>query len=240
MPPCSPSSSPWPGGDTSSSTGNRRRRVLPGTAFIALIPSRHRYYLPQESPGWTFGWVSIYHPYLIARMAKQVAATGPVVELAPDGQLRPSPCVSYGVRSRRISRTASRPSWPMFEFLVAYEQARATNARHAPTKAGVCWKRSVRASLQDLTQGPQRRRAGGRARHEPHPLQSLLPVAHRCHARALRRGGAHTSRHAMLLDTRTPLKQVALDCGFANANYFSKVFRRFQHMSPAAYRRALG
>ena len=36
----------------------------------------------------------------------------------------------------------------------------------------------------------------------------------------------------MLLDTRTPLKQVALDCGFANANYFSKVFRRFQHIEP--------
>jgi AraC-like DNA-binding protein len=43
----------------------------------------------------------------------------------------------------------------------------------------------------------------------------------------------------MLLDTRAPLKQIAEDCGFANANYFCKVFRRFQHMSPACYRRAL-
>jgi AraC-like DNA-binding protein len=44
----------------------------------------------------------------------------------------------------------------------------------------------------------------------------------------------------MLLDTRAPLKQIADRCGFADANYFCKVFRRFQHMSPAAYRRAVG
>src|ERR1035437_5229893 len=31
-----------------------------GTAFIALMPSRHRYYLPEDSPGWTFGWISLY------------------------------------------------------------------------------------------------------------------------------------------------------------------------------------
>jgi two-component system response regulator YesN len=44
----------------------------------------------------------------------------------------------------------------------------------------------------------------------------------------------------MLLDTREPLKQIADRCGFSDANYFCKVFRRFQHMSPAAYRRAVG
>ncbi len=44
----------------------------------------------------------------------------------------------------------------------------------------------------------------------------------------------------MLLDPGIPLKQIALDCGFANANYFCKVFRRFQHMSPASYRRRIG
>jgi AraC-like DNA-binding protein len=47
----------------------------------------------------------------------------------------------------------------------------------------------------------------------------------------------HATR--MLLDTGAPLKQIALECGFADANYFCKVFRRYQHMSPASYRRAL-
>jgi AraC-like DNA-binding protein len=42
-----------------------------------------------------------------------------------------------------------------------------------------------------------------------------------------------------LLDTRATVKQIADACGFANANHFCKVFRRFQHLSPAAYRQAI-
>jgi AraC-like DNA-binding protein len=44
----------------------------------------------------------------------------------------------------------------------------------------------------------------------------------------------------LLLQSNTPLKQIADACCFANVNHFSKVFRRFQHTSPGAYRRALG
>jgi len=42
----------------------------------------------------------------------------------------------------------------------------------------------------------------------------------------------------LLRETRSPLKVIAGACGFANANHFSKVFRRYQHTSPPAYRRA--
>ena len=38
----------------------------------------------------------------------------------------------------------------------------------------------------------------------------------------------------------TPIKQIATEWGFADATHFGKVFRRFQHVSPAAYRRSFG
>ena len=41
----------------------------------------------------------------------------------------------------------------------------------------------------------------------------------------------------MLLAGHAPLKQVADACGFVNPNHFNRVFRRFQHISPEAYRR---
>jgi AraC-like DNA-binding protein len=44
----------------------------------------------------------------------------------------------------------------------------------------------------------------------------------------------------MLRETRAPLKQIADACGFANANHFGKVFRRFQHLSPASFRKTMG
>jgi len=43
----------------------------------------------------------------------------------------------------------------------------------------------------------------------------------------------------MLIETRLPLKAIAAACGFANANHFSKAFRRLQHLSPASYRRTM-
>ena len=43
----------------------------------------------------------------------------------------------------------------------------------------------------------------------------------------------------MLRETREPLKTIASDYGFANPNHFSKVFRRFQHVSPLSYRRTV-
>jgi transcriptional regulator GlxA family with amidase domain len=43
-----------------------------------------------------------------------------------------------------------------------------------------------------------------------------------------------------LLASSVPLKQIASDWGFANVNHFGKVFRRYQHASPAAYRRSFG
>jgi len=42
----------------------------------------------------------------------------------------------------------------------------------------------------------------------------------------------------LLVETQSPLKHVSDACGFANSNHFCKVFRRFQHLSPAAYRQA--
>jgi AraC-like DNA-binding protein len=44
----------------------------------------------------------------------------------------------------------------------------------------------------------------------------------------------------LLLDRRKPLKQIGVSCGFPNASHFCRIFRSFQHMTPAAYRQAFG
>jgi AraC-like DNA-binding protein len=38
-------------------------------------------------------------------------------------------------------------------------------------------------------------------------------------------------------ETGLSINQVALECGFADQSYFSKVFRRYYGASPLAYRR---
>jgi AraC-like DNA-binding protein len=219
--------------------GQPPRRVPPGTAFIAIMPSRHRYYLPEDSPGWTFGWISIYHPYLLARVTRQVAATGPLVELMPDG-----PLAAIAVRLMRGAikkdfRDRFEVERALFEFLVAYEQC-AEQGRNSSGEGQqlVAEVRSrVIASLPKILDGNALAAEYGMSRtHFSHFFRARTGLTPARFAAEVR---IHQAA-SMLLGTRAPLKQIADTCGFANANYFCKAFRRFQHMSPAAYRRAHG
>ncbi len=219
--------------------GQRPRRVTPGTAFIALMPSGHRYYLPEDSPGWTFGWVSIHHPYLLERMTKQVAAMGPFIEVAAGG-----PLAAIAVRLMRGAikkdfRDRFEVELALFQFLVACEQS----AHKAKTSSGEGGRlleevrsRVVAALPNALDVNALAAEYGMSRTHFSHFFRArtgLTPARFTAEVRV------HQAAR-MLLETRAPLKQIAKDCGFADTNYFCKVFRRFQHMSPASYRRALG
>jgi AraC-like DNA-binding protein len=219
--------------------GQPPRRVPPGTAFIAIMPSRHRYYLPADSPGWTFGWISIYHPYLLARMTKQVAATGPLVEVAPDG-----PLAAIAVRLMRGAikkdfRDRFEVELALFELLVACEQCveRARDSSGEGQRLLEAVRARVVASLPKALDVNALAAEYGMSRtHFSHFFRARTGLTPARFATEVR---VHQATR-LLLDTRAPLKQIALECGFGDANYFCKVFRRFQHMSPASYRRTVG
>ncbi len=219
--------------------GQPARRVLPGSAFIALIPSRHRYFLPPASSAWTFGWVSIYHPYLLGRMARLVAAAGPLLQVTPNG-----PLASIALRLMRGAikkdfRDRFEVELALFEFLVACEQcaheardgstdgARLLEAVQARIVAALPRALDVHALAADY--GMSRTHFS----HFFHARTGLTPARFAAEVRV-----RHATR--LLVETRAPIKSIAAECGFADANYFCKAFRRFQHMSPASYRRALG
>ena len=219
--------------------GQRPRRVAPGTAFIALMPSRHRYYLPEDSPGWTFGWISIYHPYLLARMTALLAATGPLVDVAPDGPLAAIAMRLMRGAIKKDFRDRFEVELALFEFLVACEQcAQRTrdNSREGQRLLETVRSRVVASLPSSVDVNALAAEHGMSRTHFSHFFRALTGLTPARFAVEVR---IHRATH-MLLDTRAPLKQIAEDCGFANANYFCKVFRRFQHMSPASYRRRLG
>jgi AraC-like DNA-binding protein len=218
--------------------GQRPRRVPPGTAFIAIMPSRHRYYLPKESPGWTFGWVSIYHPYLLERMTKLVKASGPLIEVNPDGPLAGIALRLVRGAIKKDFRDRFEVEAALFEFMVACEQR--AHKTHTSSGEGGQMIEEVRARVMAalpaaLDVSAMAAEYGLSRTHFSHIFRArtgLTPARFAAEVRI-----HHAAR--LLLNTRTPLKQIAEDCGFANANYFCKAFRRFQHMSPASYRRTL-
>jgi AraC-like DNA-binding protein len=217
--------------------GRPPQRVAPGTGFFAVIPSRHRYYLPATSPGWSFAWLGIYHPYLLARIAKQVAATGPLVQASPN-----SPLVRHLVRLirgafRKDFRDRLEVEQHLFEFTLAFERL----VQAAPSPEG----ERILAELRSRVLADPRR-----------PLSIELLAAERgmtgtAFSHFFRARTGLTPAHfigevrvqeaaRLLVTTRLGLDRIASECGFANGNHFSKVFRRFRQQSPGSYRRSVG
>jgi AraC-like DNA-binding protein len=213
--------------------------VLPGMAFVAIVPSRHRYYLPADSPGWTFGWFGVYHSYLLRRVANQVAATGPLVEVAPDGALAVSALRLVRGAIEKDFRDRFEVEMAMVDFVLNYERCaqqprdmsgegqRLLDEVRQRVLAGLPKGVDVSALASDF---------GMSRTHFSHFFRSRTGFTPAHYATEVR---VHEAAR-MLLDTRVPLKRIADACGFANANHFCKVFRRFQHLSPASFRRAVG
>ena len=218
--------------------GGTPERIVPGMAFLSILPSRHRYYLPDDSPGWTFGWIGVYHPYLLQRVKKQVAATGPTLRVEPKSALTAIAMRLVRGAFNKDFRDRFEVEQALFEFVLAYER--------------LVWKLSDPHGERDRLLEMVRQRVVKDAKHAPSveelAAEDGMSRSHFSHIFRERTGltPAHfitetRVRQAalMLVQSRTPLKHIADACGFANVNHFSKVFRRFQHISPAAYRRSI-
>jgi len=218
--------------------GQKPQQITPGKAFFVMVPSRHRYYLPADSPGWTFAWFGIHNPWLVTRITKQVIARGPLVEVEPDSVLAASILRLLSGAIKKDFRDRFEVELALFEFALAYE--RWTEQGHDSYDAGQRLLDETRSLI--LAALPGTVRVDDLANHQGisrkhfsflfHERTGLTPAHFATQVRV------HEAAR-MLIETRLPLKTIAADCGFANANHFSKVFRRLQHLSPASYRRTM-
>jgi AraC-like DNA-binding protein len=218
--------------------GKPPQPVPPGASFFAVVPSRHRYYLPADSPGWTFGWIGIYHPYLIRRIAKQVELTGPVLA-TPAG----CPLIALAIRLvsgafRKDFRDRFAVELALFEFTIAYERL-AQELKHPESE-------------RERLLGEVRNRVvdGGSRLLNVDVLAAERGMSRSRYSRFFReRTGLTPARFMadvriqeaarLLTATRLSLEDIAQRCGFASRNHFGKVFRAFRHQSPAVYRRSV-
>jgi AraC-like DNA-binding protein len=219
--------------------GKSRQRLPPGRAFFAIVPSRHRYYLPRESPGWTFAWVGIYHPHLVRRIARKVAITGPVIRIPPSNLLVTSTMRLVRGAFEKDFRDRYEVELALFEFVLAYERLADEPRYPAGERERLLeWlrARALATPRRPATVDDVAAERGMTRSHFSHYFRArtgLTPARFMTELRV-------QEAARMLLATRAPLKQVASEWGFANVNHFGKAFRRFQHASPAAYRRSFG
>jgi AraC-like DNA-binding protein len=213
-------------------------QVTPGRAFFVIVPSRHRYYLPTDSPGWTFSWIGIHHPYLVARVNKLVAATGPLVDIPPEGPLAASYLRLVRGAIKKDFRDRLDVEQALFDFVFACERS----IREARDSSGegqqlldavrsrilAALPKAISVDVLAAEHGLSRGHFSLFFRNRTGSTPAYFATEVRVHEAT-----------RMLLETRMPMKSIASACGFATTTHFCRVFRRFQYLSPAAYRRTM-
>ncbi len=223
-------------GAGSYEAGGALSALTPGTAFLAVVPSAHVYFLPRESPAWTFFFLLIRHPYAVQRLAETQKRSGPIRPLTEsDPPMRRALALFEG-----MSLGTYRDSWAvesaLFEFVFEYE-------RHAQR---LLYPEAEREALLDAVRRQVLSGAAGNV--------SAIAAAHglsRCHfsrqfkavtglapASWVRQVRMEEAVRRLLCSSDT-LETVARTTGFADANHFCKVFRRQYHLSPGEFRRQM-
>ena len=213
-------------------------RMTPGRAVIAVVPSRHRYYLPAASPGWTFAWIGIYHPYLVRRLKARVGATGPTIACGPESDLVAGVLRLVRGVFHKDFRDRFEVEAALFEMVLSYERL-AENLSDPQgerdrlldgVRQRVLATPRTPVTVQELS--ADHGMTQSRFSHYVRARTGLTPASFIADVRV-------KEAARMLVETGASLQEVGEMWGFADRSHFGKVFRRVLHMSPASYRGAI-
>jgi AraC-like DNA-binding protein len=210
------------------------RKLLPGSAFLAVIPSPHHYYLPPNSPSWTFFYVLVSHDFITRRIAKCREETGPVHEIEPNSSFITRMVALFEGNRLGSFRDRYAAEGALFDFLLEYER--------------FCYARPERENLLEEVRQRVLQQPNGQAdvaqlaaergmsrSNYSHYFKATTGTSPALFMRQVRLEEAVRR----LLHTDQKLEHIARATGFANANHFCKVFRQRYRFSPGEFRRQI-
>jgi AraC-like DNA-binding protein len=213
-------------------------RLRPGTAFTAVIPSEHTYYLPAAASGWSFFWIIVRHRYIAVRIASRQQQSGAILILAPDSPLVLRALDLFEHVCRPTPRDELVQERALFEFFWEHERAarRGSTAQSEGERLLDEVRRYVQGTLGRPIAVAELAALHGMSRsHFSHLFRDATGKRPAQFIQQIRLEEA-TRR---LLHTDAPIGTIAQATGFANANHFCKVFRQSFHLSPGAFRRQM-
>ncbi|MGV0911483.1 helix-turn-helix domain-containing protein [Martelella sp. FOR1707] len=212
---------------------NQTYRIRPGETMLTLIPHNHRYWL-EEGGMWEFFWISLNGEEAMRIQRAVLATTGPVLKLKEETVNQLADCLGRLISSE--TDTPARASAVAYEVtMLLYDDVFGVH-----------------------TMPPVESRAMQRVTHyidanleKPLPVDRLAEISgfSRAHFSRLfaQSEGMPPAEYVLLrrLKQSTRLlasgdhtiKEVAGMSGFADPNYYAKVFRRYFRVSPTEFRK---
>ncbi|MBD3239283.1 MAG: AraC family transcriptional regulator [Chitinivibrionales bacterium] len=209
-------------------------RIEPGQAMLLHFPHDNRYYLPPESTYWEFVYVCLYGSYVTAVWRELQRRVGPVVALDPAGAIvEHTAAIVTAAASDTITTPYAASSLAYrLAMLLADRFLTPSPADEIPPPIA----RAVRFCRENLGQAITVDDMASQAGYSRYHFSRLFRDAvGRWPGEYLR--DQRIRRAATLLQsTDLAVKQIAQQCGFYDATYFCKVFRKAIGMSPKAFR----
>lgn len=225
-------------GEGRLANGTSVHRLPPGTGFLAVIPSEHRYYYEDDGGGkpWEFLWVNAKGEDALRLWERAIQRGGPIVRLPVD-----SPAIErlWDIcRAMARGGSSAEPaalSTLLYRMMLALLEPAAPAPEMPPDVSGAA----------ETAKGYIKKRW-----NEPVTLEEVarhcgVSVSYVCRAFRKQEGMPPLEYQrrrrieaavTMLRGTDLPVADVGRSCGFDSPSYFGKTFRRYVGASPQEYR----
>lgn len=213
-------------------SNGREYALTPGSTFFVTFPDSSRYYLP-EGERWKFFYLHFdgeLGDYFYKRIQNN---WGTVFSL--DRSSQAVNCFLEEYQTFQAGRSYERYESGIFlyEFLstlLRELETPSTKTRNAVVEEAVIWIRQHYKSQKNLSQ--MCLHLGVSLPHltrQFHSQKGITPMKYLTQLRL-------EQAISFLLNTTLTIEEIAKECGFANGNYFAKVFRKSMGVSPSEYR----
>lgn len=224
---------------------NQTAPVLTGQAMLLTLPHDHRYWIAPNQP-WSFFYLCMQGSEILRAWQQVIKQAGPILSLSPQSivlQKAASLCTDVLANNINSPWALSARTYDLAMSLVAMTQPQSTAAAHTAT-SGDAQKRTRPLAIQkaidlirlypdDALNVARLANAAGLSRHHFSRLfaqcEGMGPGEYLARVRL-------RLAVKLLQTTELPIKHIAMDCGFTDANYFAKAFRKAYGLSPRDFR----
>lgn len=220
---------------------NQTFTLRPGQVMLLTLPHDHRYWKPPEHD-WSFFYLCMQGSEIVRVWRHVIARIGPAVDLP----LRSSTCqLAWRLCSRVISQDTPPAPWDVsaatYELAMSLLALAAARQQHHTQRDARQRLPGVQQAIElvrtakrlDKLDVGSLAKAAGMSRHHFsrifHASEGMSP-------------GQYLTRFKLrkavtcLETTDMPIKQLAIECGYRDANYFAKAFGKAYGLSPGDFR----
>ena len=212
------------------------RLVPPGSAMLVRVPHDHRYRVSPQAGHWQFLYICATGREVVRATGRIHETCGPILQLAIDG---PALAVAMGIVESGCAGQLTSPfraSGLAYSLVMSVLDEMGGASLEVPTRrltqaaAEYC-----REHLADPVSVRTLARLCGLSQWH---FSRLFKAEHGLAPGAFLQMERVREAARLLRNTDAPLKGIALQCGYLDANYLGKVFSRHMGVSPGAFRRS--